>query len=30
MSGQDGGCKQRGQPAMILLKRVVYAQISDL
>ena len=30
MSGQDGRCKQRGQPAMISLKSVIYAQISDL
>ena len=27
---QDGRCKQRGQTAMMWLKRVVYAQISDL
>ena len=30
LSGQDGGCKQRGQTAMMWLKRIVYAQISDL
>ena len=27
---QNGGCKQRDQAAMVWLKRVVYAQISDL
>ena len=30
VSGQDGGCKQRGQTATIWSKHVVYAQIRDL
>ena len=30
VSGQDGGCKQHGQTAMIWLKHVFHAQISNL